>query len=236
MIIGIGTDLCDIRRIERTLERFGDRFCGRVFTPRECERAFGRAHPAAALAQRYAAKEAASKALGTGFRQGVFWRDLVVDNKPLEAQFLSLLGDTYNAVKDFAQSDEAYGKALAINSDDAGVLNNWAYYLSERGEKLEKAEEMSRRSNELAPGTATYMDTYAWILYKEGKYEMAREWQEKAIAASDAPEGVLLEHYGDILFKLGDSAGALEQWKQAQAAGDASELIDRKVSEGILVE
>jgi len=163
-------------------------------------------------------------------------RDLVVDNKPLEAQFLGLLGDVYNAVKDYAKSDEAYGKALAINSDDAGVLNNWAYYLSERGEKLEKAEEMSRRSNDLAPGTATYMDTYAWILFKEGQYEKAREWQEKAIAASTAPEGVLLEHYGDILYKLGDTGAALEQWKRAQAAGGAGELIDRKISEGKLVE
>ena len=79
------------------------------------------------------------------------------------------------------------------------------------------------------------MDT-CLILYKEGKYEQAREWQEKAIKASPTPEGVLLEHYGDILYKLGDSAGALEQWKKAQAAGDASDLIDRKVSEGILVE
>lgn len=166
----------------------------------------------------------------------VMGRDLVVDNKALEAQFWSLLGDTYNSAKNYAKSDEAYGKALGINANDAGVLNNWAYYLSERGEKLEKAEEMSRKSNDLAPGTATYMDTYAWILYKEGKYEQAREWQEKAIQASPTPEGVLLEHYGDILYKLGDSAGALEQWKKAQAAGDASDLIDRKVSEGILVE
>lgn len=163
-------------------------------------------------------------------------RSLVVDNDALEAQFWSLLGDAHNAVKDFTKSDQAYGRALAINPDDAGVLNNWAYYLSVRGEKLEKAEEMSRKSNDLAPGTATYMDTYAWVLFKEGKYQQAREWQEKALAASGTPEGVLLEHYGDILFKLGDAQGALEQWKLAQAAGGASELIDRKVEEGILVE
>jgi len=163
-------------------------------------------------------------------------RGLVVDNDQLEAQFWSLLGDAHNAVKDFPKSDQAYGRALAINPDDPGVLNNWAYYLSERGEKLEKAEEMSRKSNDLAPGTATYMDTYAWILFKEGKYVQAREWQEKALAASGAGEGVLLEHYGDILYKLGDVPGAQEQWKRAQAAGGASELIDRKVDEGILVE
>ncbi len=166
----------------------------------------------------------------------VLGRDMVVDNDQLEGQFLSLLGDTYNELGEFAKSDEAYGKALALNKDDAGVLNNWAYYLSVRGEQLEKAEEMSRRSNELSPGTATYMDTYAWILFKEGKYTEAREWQEKALRAEPVPDGVLLEHYGDILFKLNDTAGAVEQWKKAKAAGGASDQIDRKVREGKLVE
>lgn len=166
----------------------------------------------------------------------IMGRDLVVDNKPLEAQFWSLLGDSYNTEKEFAKSDEAYEKALAINEKDAGVLNNWAYYLSVRGEQLEKAEKMSHKANDLVPGTATYMDTYAWILYKEGKYPEAREWQEKAITANGRVDGVLLEHYGDILFKLGDAKAALEQWKEAQAAGGASDLIDRKVSEGTLVE
>lgn len=163
-------------------------------------------------------------------------RDLVVDNKPLEAQFLSMLGDTYNELKEFDKSDEAYGKALAIDKDDSGVLNNWAYFLSVRGDKLDKAEQMSLRSNELNPDSPTYMDTYAWILYKQGKYEQAREWQQKAIDASPEPEGVLLEHYGDILYRLNDKAGAMEQWKKAQAAGGASELIDQKVSGGKLVE
>jgi tetratricopeptide (TPR) repeat protein len=163
-------------------------------------------------------------------------RDLVVDNKPLEAQFWSLLGDLYNTTKDFERSDQAYGKALAINDSDANVLNNWAYYLSLRDKDLDKAEQMSRRSNELAPGTATYMDTYAWILYQKGDYAKAREWQEKALKANGKDEGVLLEHYGDILYKLGDAAGALEQWKKAKAAGGASDQIDRKVNEGKLTE
>ncbi|MEO8734438.1 MAG: tetratricopeptide repeat protein, partial [Flavobacteriales bacterium] len=163
-------------------------------------------------------------------------RDLVVDNKPLEAQFWSLLGDAYNDTKDYSKSDEAFDKSLAINPKDASVLNNWAYYLSVRGEKLDKAAEMSLKCNEVSPGVATYMDTYAWVLFKQGKYADARTEQEKAIAVGGTDDGALLEHYGDILFKLGDSAGALEQWKKAQTAGGASELIDRKVSEGHLEE
>ena len=80
MILGIGNDLCDIRRIEKSLERFGDRFIRRVFTEVEQKRSEGRATRAASYAKRFAAKEACSKALGTGLRRGVFWRDMGVIN------------------------------------------------------------------------------------------------------------------------------------------------------------
>jgi holo-[acyl-carrier protein] synthase len=80
MIIGIGNDLIDIRRIERTLERFGDRFINRIYTDVEQKKSEGRANRAASYAKRFAAKEACSKALGTGFRKGVFWRDMGVVN------------------------------------------------------------------------------------------------------------------------------------------------------------
>ena len=80
MIIGIGNDLCDIRRIEKSLERFGDRFIQRIFTEVEQARSEGRATRAASYAKRFAAKEACSKALGTGFRRGVFMRDMGVIN------------------------------------------------------------------------------------------------------------------------------------------------------------
>jgi len=92
MIIGIGSDLADIRRIEQTLERHGERFKKRVFTPREQAKADGRAHPAATYAKRFAAKEACSKALGTGLRQGVFWRDMGVENLPSGQPGLVLTG------------------------------------------------------------------------------------------------------------------------------------------------
>ena len=82
MIIGIGNDLIDIRRIEKTLDRFGDRFVERCFTETERKKSDKRRLRAASYAKRYAAKEACSKALGTGFRKGVFWRDLGVVNLP----------------------------------------------------------------------------------------------------------------------------------------------------------
>jgi holo-[acyl-carrier protein] synthase len=92
MIIGLGSDLIDIRRIERTLERFGDRFVERVFTPLEREKSERRANRAHSYARRYAAKEAMAKALGTGFRAGVFWRDIGVVNLPGGKPTLALTG------------------------------------------------------------------------------------------------------------------------------------------------
>lgn len=92
MIVGIGSDLVDIRRIERTLERFGDRFTHRCFTEVERRKSDRRHLRAASYARRFAAKEACAKALGTGFRKGVFWRDLGVANLPGGKPTMELTG------------------------------------------------------------------------------------------------------------------------------------------------
>ena len=100
MIIGLGSDLIDIRRIEQTLERFGPRFVNRVFTDLEQKKAERRAARAATYAKRFAAKEACAKALGTGFKNGVFWRDMGVVNLPSGQPTLKLTG---GAAKRLAQ-------------------------------------------------------------------------------------------------------------------------------------
>ena len=92
MILGFGNDIIDIRRVERTIERYGDRFLSRVFTDIERRKSDGRAGRAASYAKRFAAKEACAKALGTGFRQGVFWRDMGVVNLPSGRPTLELTG------------------------------------------------------------------------------------------------------------------------------------------------
>jgi tetratricopeptide (TPR) repeat protein len=155
----------------------------------------------------------------------------VFDNKPLEGQFEANLGDVYYKLKDFVKSDEAYDKALSLDPDNSYVLNNYSYYLSLRSEKLEKAETMSKRSNELEPNNANFEDTYAWILYRSGKYDQAKEWQAKALAATSEPSGVMLEHYGDILFHLNQTDQALSYWLKAKAKGGGSEGLDKKISE-----
>lgn len=125
MIIGLGTDLCDIRRIEATLERFGERFVNRLYTEQEQRRAERRpARRADRYAQMFAAKEACSKALGTGFRKGVFWRDMEVvplpSGKPTlsitggaRTRLLSLVPDGFKPLANVTLTDES-GLAQAV--------------------------------------------------------------------------------------------------------------------------
>ena len=100
MILGIGTDICDIRRIESALLRFGERFVNRLFTNVEQEKANRRQKPASSYAQSFAAKEAFAKALGTGFRRGVFWRDISVQNHCSGQPFLKITGGAMARLKE----------------------------------------------------------------------------------------------------------------------------------------
>ncbi|MCX8099786.1 MAG: holo-ACP synthase [Geminicoccaceae bacterium] len=120
MILGIGSDLVDIRRIERTLERFGERFTRRCFTELEratCER---RAARAASYARRYAAKEACAKALGTGFARGVFWRDIGVVNQPGGQPTIALTGGA--AARLAAITPAGMGAEIAVTLTDEPPL------------------------------------------------------------------------------------------------------------------
>ncbi len=118
MIIGIGSDILDIRRIERTIERHGDRYRDRIFTPAEKAKAEKRTERirAATYAKRFAAKEAASKALGTGFRAGVFWRDLGVVNLPSGQPTLRLTGGAAERLK--AITPAGHGAVIALTMTD----------------------------------------------------------------------------------------------------------------------
>src|SRR5690606_32822346 len=97
------------------------------------------------------------------------------ENLILKAQMHSNLGDVYNDLKKYKESDANFDKSLEINPDNAYVLNNYSYYLSLRAEKLDKAAEMSLRSNKLEPNNSSFLDTYAWVLYKDNKFKEAQE-------------------------------------------------------------
>jgi len=117
MIIGLGSDLIDIRRVEKTLERFGDRFVARCFTSVEQRKSDRRANRAASYAKRFAAKEACSKALGTGFRRGVYWRDLGVVNMPSGKPTMQLTGGALRRLEELIPDGMAAQIDLTITDD-----------------------------------------------------------------------------------------------------------------------
>ena len=118
MILGLGNDLIDIRRIEKTLARFGDRFRNRVFTEVERRKSEGRAQTAASYAKRFAAKEACSKALGTGIRRGVWWRDMGVVNLPGGRPTMELTGGALARLE--ALTPEGYQPRI-----DLSITDDW---------------------------------------------------------------------------------------------------------------
>ncbi len=151
------------------------------------------------------------------------------ENNFLRAQFFANMGDIYQTLKNHEASDSAYENALKYNPDNAYALNNYSYYLSLRKQNLIKAKQMSAYSNKLDPDNGSFEDTYAWILFELGEYKEAKIWQEKALK-SDRANATLLEHFGDILIKLGEEEKAIEQWKKAKEAGSDSKTIDQKIA------
>lgn len=152
-------------------------------------------------------------------------------NEKLHAQFFANLGDAYHSLNRSAESDSAYDKSLRLDPENAYVLNNYSYYLSVRKQNLEKAKQMSAYANKLEPNNDSFLDTYAWILFQLGDFNGAKEWQEKAMQAGGAQSGTILEHYGDILSKLGKKDEALTYWRKAKDLGTDSTTIDKKITE-----
>ncbi|HTD42281.1 MAG TPA: tetratricopeptide repeat protein [Mucilaginibacter sp.] len=162
--------------------------------------------------------------------------ELETQDKELLSQAFSSLGDCYHSLNDLQKSDQAYEKALTYNPNNVYTLNNYAYYLSVRGISLDKAAEMSKHSNELQPDMASFEDTYAWILFKQKKYAEAKVWMEKALAHNKENSPVQYEHYGDIMFQLGDTDSALQNWTKAKDNGGDSPILERKINEKKYVE
>lgn len=161
----------------------------------------------------------------------------VVRNDLLLAEFYNYLGDAYHQVGEDRKAFDAYEASLKIKPDNSIVLNNYAYYLSLKGQDLDKALRMAEKATGLDPGNASNQDTYGWVLYKLGRYEEALEWIGKAIENHSSDNAEVLEHYGDVLYKLDRKEEARRYWKRALEAGEGgSELLQKKVNEGILYE
>lgn len=150
-------------------------------------------------------------------------------NPTIVSEINGMLGDAYNANKDYEKSDKAYDEALAFNQENNTVLNNYSYYLALRKTNLEKAERMASLLIKNNPDNPTFLDTYAWVLYMREKYKDARKAIERAISTGKAT-ATHFEHYGDILFKLGDVNGAVQQWEKARGLNANSEILNKKIA------
>jgi len=157
--------------------------------------------------------------------------------KQATADMYALLADIYHANKQDDLSDNAFEQALKLDNDNSSTLNNYSYYLSERGQKLDEAEKMSKRAIEIKPTEATYLDTYGWIQYKKGDYEKARTYIQKAIdLAGVNADATLYDHLGNVLYKLNNKEKAVQYWKMSKEKGSDDPLLDKKISEAKLYE
>lgn len=141
------------------------------------------------------------------------------------------MGDVYFERGDTVKAFEVYGQALELNPLNAGVMNNYAYFLSLSGLRLDEAERMAATVIKMYPDNATYLDTYAWVLYKKGDTAKALEYIRKAIANDDSPSSDLLEHYGDILERDGQHDEAVKQWKRALELDPDSKTLKSKANQ-----
>lgn len=156
-------------------------------------------------------------------------KKLAASNPGLQHDINSMLGDGYNGTREFMKSDQAYEAALAHTPNDPFILNNYSYYLALRKEHLEKAERMAEQVVKAHPDNATYLDTYAWVLYARDKYKEARKVMEQSLALPGI-SSVHHEHYGDILFQLGEVDNAVKQWEKARTMTSEHEALDRKIA------
>lgn len=149
--------------------------------------------------------------------------------KEVVSDFYSILGDAYHTKDLNKEAYAAYDSALVYNPSNIGALNNYAYYLSVERRNLDKAEEMSYKTVKAEPNNATYLDTYAWILFEKGNYAEARLYIDDAMKNDGGKSDVIVEHCGDIYYMTGDVDAALKYWKQALDMGSKSGTLKRKI-------
>ena len=152
-------------------------------------------------------------------------------NSQLAQVAYGTLGNSLYQLGDQAAAFSNFEKALALNPNDEQVLNNYAYFLSLAKQDLAKALEMAQRVVKKHPKNGTYLDTLAWVLYQLDRYAEAASTLEEALKFEKEPSGVLMEHYGDILFRLGKVDDAVSWWKKAKESPEGSEHLVQKIND-----
>ncbi|WP_316840618.1 tetratricopeptide repeat protein [Pedobacter gandavensis] len=153
------------------------------------------------------------------------------ENPDLQALVFALQGEIFLDEEKFKEANIAFDKAVTLAPKNYLLLNNYAFYLALRNQDLEKAEALAAKAAAGMPGNTSVADTYALVLFKRGKYAMAKNWAEQAIQHDGSGNGLYLEHYGDILFLNGEQEAALLQWQKAKDAGNDAANLKRKINE-----
>lgn len=155
------------------------------------------------------------------------------EKKDLKDEFFAQIADSWFKLGMKDSAFVAYDEALKANPQSIYVMNNYAYYLSLEKRDLKKAERMSGITVEKEPKNSTYLDTYAWIFYVQGNYDLAKYYIERAIdnLSPEHDPGVILEHYGDILWMMKEDKKALEMWQKAYDSGNKTDEIKKKIED-----
>ena len=162
------------------------------------------------------------------FRKGV--GQIKPDSDPsIVSDFYGIMGDILHEKGLNKEAFQAYDSCLQWKPDNVAALNNYAYYLSQANENLAKAEEMSYKTIKAEPNNSTFLDTYAWILFQQKRYEEAKIYLEQAIRNDSTLSNVVKEHAGDIYAQTGDIGKALDFWQQALKAGNDSATLKKKI-------
>ena len=153
------------------------------------------------------------------------------NNNALVSDYYGQLGDSYYLSGDKDKAFEAFENALLHNPKNTGVLNNYSYFLALDKRDLSKAERMSGDVIKIEPDNPTFLNTYAWVFFQQGNYTLAKIYLQNALNKGGDKSADLLEHYGDVLFMLGEVDEALQYWEKAKDAGSESEVLPRKIKD-----
>ena len=173
----------------------------------------------------------------SALRRGVALAD-DKSNKDIVSDFYSMMGNILHDQNKEQEAFEAFDNCLKWKDDNIECLNNYAYYLSEKDTALNKAAQMSQKTIKVEPKNPTFLDTYAWILYRQDRYAEARIYIDQALAndSDSVQSGVVLEHAGDIYFRNGLTDEAVGYWQRAVKAGGGSELLPKKIKYRKIIE
>ncbi|MDC1105675.1 tetratricopeptide repeat protein [Prolixibacteraceae bacterium] len=152
-------------------------------------------------------------------------------DKAMLSQIYTYKAEALYNLNKFDEAWKAYDKVIELDPNNYMAMNNYAYYLSLRGEHLEKAERLSGLVVEKNPNNPTYLDTYAWVLFMKKDFRLAKFYMKNAIDSMENVNPTLYEHYGDILFFLEDFDGALSNWKKAKEKGIESDILNKKIKD-----